>query len=117
MSRPLKANVIPASAIREAYLDLDTTLRVSAERLGCGNDSIVTRARAMGLPSRGVLLTERARARAEKPCKRCCEVKPATAEHFNAELRNRDGLDVYCKPCSRWYSRASMARRRMEVGL
>ena len=35
-----------------------------------------------------------------KHCKKCDQDKPATTDHFSPDKKSKDGLRVYCKPCT-----------------
>lgn len=41
----------------------------------------------------------------DKTCATCKESFPATTDYFNVRRFSADGLNGYCKPCSRAYQR------------
>lgn len=50
----------------------------------------------------------------EKRCPTCGEVKPASGFHRNRA--NKDGLNVYCKPCWQARTAEAQAKKRAEMG-
>src|SRR5260221_33674 len=41
----------------------------------------------------------------QKRCSKCGEFKPATPEYFSRNKNCKDGLHVWCKPCSKQYAK------------